>query len=275
MHIIVALDAQAVQASVRVVSLVTDDDLARPTPCGDWTLAGLIAHMTVQHDGFAAAAAGDGADLSRWLPRPPAAHPVGEYAEAAARVVAAFGGDGVLDREFALPELSAHLRFPATQAIGFHLVDYVVHGWDVARSLGLEYGLEPELLAAALAVARKVPDGEGRRRPGAAFAPRVTAAGDGNVLDEIVALLGRRPGWPELPLSHERTADRCGRRRGRAGRVGRGVGPGQPGPFGHGPGGVRAGTPSRQFTWQRQDLPAGLPGPALRAADRSGAAAVA
>jgi len=235
MHTIVALDAQAVQASVRVVSLVADDDLARATPCGDWTLAELIAHMTMQHDGFAAAAAGDGADLSRWHPRPPAAHPVGEYTEAAARVVAAFGGDGVLDREFALPELSPRLRFPAAQAIGFHLVDYVVHGWDVARSLGLEYQLEPGLLAAALAVARKVPDGEGRRRPGAAFAPRVTAVGDGNALDEIVALLGRRPGWPELPLRHERAADGRGRHRGRAGRVGHGVGPGQPEPFGHGP----------------------------------------
>jgi uncharacterized protein (TIGR03086 family) len=196
---IVTLDAQAVRASIAVVSLVGAGDLVRATPCGDWTLAELIAHMTVQHDGFAAAAAGDGADLSRWQPRPPAANPVGEYLEAAARVLTAFGRHGVLDREFALPEISPDVRFPAVRAIGFHLVDYVVHGWDVARSLGRAYELEPELLAAALTIARKVPDGEPRRQPGAAFAPRVALASDGDVLDEIVALLGRRPGWPELP----------------------------------------------------------------------------
>jgi uncharacterized protein (TIGR03086 family) len=103
----------------------------------------------------------------------------------------------VLDREFVLPEISPRLRFPAGQAIGFHFVDYVVHGWDVARALGVAYELEPGLLAAALDIARSVPNGESRRRPGAAFAPRVAVTG-GGLLDQIVALLGRRPGWPRL-----------------------------------------------------------------------------
>src|SRR5215469_1545900 len=192
---IVRLDASAVRASVQAVSRAGPADLARSTPCAGWTLADLLAHMTAQHHGFAAAAAGDGADLVRWQTGAPAADPVGEYATAAAQVVAAFGAPGVLDREFALPEISPQLRFPAEQAIGFHLVDYVVHGWDVARTLGLRYNLEPALLAAALPVARSVPDGQNRRRPGASFAPRVTVT-RGSTLDHIVALLGRRPGWP-------------------------------------------------------------------------------
>jgi uncharacterized protein (TIGR03086 family) len=199
---IVALDALAVRASLQVVSLVRAVDLARPTPCGDWTLGELLAHMTAQHDGFAAAAAGGGADLTRWTPASPAADPAGEYAAAARRVLAAFGADGVLDHQFALPEISPKLRFPAAQAIGFHLVDYVVHGWDVARSLGLDRGqLEPylhsaDLLEAALLIARSVPDDERRRQPAAAFAPRVPTAADADPLDRIVALLGRRPRWP-------------------------------------------------------------------------------
>jgi uncharacterized protein (TIGR03086 family) len=188
-------DALAVQASVQVVSLARFADLARPTPCEAWTLAELLAHMTAQHNGFAAAATGDGADLVRWQTGAPAADPVGEYASAAARVMAAFGVPGVLDRDFTLPEISPQLRFPAEQAIGFHLVDYVVHGWDVARTLGLRYDLEPALLAAALPVARSVPDGQNRRRPGASFAPRVTVT-RGSMLDHIVAQLGRRPSWP-------------------------------------------------------------------------------
>jgi uncharacterized protein (TIGR03086 family) len=191
---IVGLDARAVRASVQVVARASTADLARPTPCGDWTLAELLAHMTAQHNGFAAAAAGGGADLVHWQTGAPVADPVGEYAAAAERVLAAFGAAGVLAREFTLPQVSTELRFPAAEAIGFHFVDYVVHGWDVARALGLGYDLEPDVLAGALPIAWSVPDGERRRRPGAAFAPRVTVTG-GSVLDQILALLGRRPDW--------------------------------------------------------------------------------
>lgn len=192
---IVSLDARAVQATVGVVSRAGPPDLRRPTPCGDWSLGDLLSHMIAQHDGFAAAAAGDGDDPARWRVRP-VAEPVAEYRAAAGRVLAAFGADGVLDRDFALPEISPVRRFPTAQAISFHFVDYVVHGWDVARSLGLDYRLEPDLLAAALPVAQAVPDGEQRLAPMAAFAPRVAASADMGTLDQIVAMLGRRPSWP-------------------------------------------------------------------------------
>jgi len=191
---IVGLDARAVRASVQIVSQASAADLSRPTPCSDWTLGELLAHMTAQHKGFAAAAAGDGADLVHWQTGAPVADPVGEYAAAAERVTAAFAAAGVLAGEFVLPEISPKLRFPAAEAIGFHFVDYVVHGWDVARALGRGYDLEPDVLAAALPIARAVPDGERRRRPGAAFAPRAAASGVGP-LGQIVALLGRRPNW--------------------------------------------------------------------------------
>jgi uncharacterized protein (TIGR03086 family) len=180
-----------------VVCLAGPEDLARMTPCAGWTLGNLVAHMTAQHDGFAAAAAGEGADLVRWRPGEPAADPVGEYEAAAGRVLAAFAADGVLGRRFTLPEISPALRFPATEAIGFHFIDYVVHGWDVARSLGFDhYELEPELLDAALLMARAVPDGELREQGLVPFAPAVPVAGEVSVLGQIVALLGRRPGWP-------------------------------------------------------------------------------
>ncbi len=112
-------------------------------------------------------------------------------------MLAAFGADGVLDREFVLPEISPLLRFSGAEAIGFHFVDYVVHGWDVARSLGHDFGLAPDLLAAALPVARAVPDGELRQQGLVPFAPGIPVTGDASLLDQIVALLGRRPDWPE------------------------------------------------------------------------------
>jgi uncharacterized protein (TIGR03086 family) len=191
---IVDLDARAVRASVALVNSAGPADLARPTPCGDWTLGELLTHMSAQHRGFAAAAEGNGAELSAWRTGPAAAGPVTEYAAAADRVLEAFAADGVLARDFALPEIGGG-KFPAGIAISFHFVDYVAHGWDVARTLGLDFELKPDLLAVALAVAGAVPDDETRLRPGAAFAPGVPVGRDASHLDRFVALLGRRPDW--------------------------------------------------------------------------------
>lgn len=194
---IIDRNARAVQGSARAVAGVREPDLSKPTPCAGWTLADLLGHMIVQHRGFAAAAAGDGADLCHWQGAP--LDPlllVTEYKRAAAEVMAAFAAPGVLDRQFALPEISAQLLFPARQAIGFHLVDYVVHGWDVAQALGLRYQVDADVLDEALLIALAVPDDEERRRgPGAPFAPRLQAAGD-RPLDRVLTLLGRNPAWP-------------------------------------------------------------------------------
>ncbi len=190
------LDSRAVTASVELVCGITAGDLGRATPCSDWTLGDLLAHMTVQHRGFAAAAAGRGADPDVWRTGRPAADPVTAYAEAAGVVLAAFAGDEVPDREFSLPEIATAMTFPGRQAIAFHLVDYVVHGWDVARSLGVGHHLDPEVLAVALKVAQAVPAGPGRLEPGAAFGPQIAAPAEADPLGQIVALLGRSPDWP-------------------------------------------------------------------------------
>jgi uncharacterized protein (TIGR03086 family) len=72
----------------------------------------------------------------------------------------------------------------------------VVHGWDVARCLGVGFEPDPEVLAVALRVAQAVPDGPGRLEPGSAFRPAVAAPAPAGPLDRIVALLGRSPDWP-------------------------------------------------------------------------------
>ena len=74
-HDIVDLDARVVRGTVALMTQAGPADLARPTPCVGWTLGDLIGHMTTQHYGWTAAAAGHGADLSRWQPGPPAADP--------------------------------------------------------------------------------------------------------------------------------------------------------------------------------------------------------
>ncbi|WP_432929007.1 TIGR03086 family metal-binding protein [Microbispora sp. CA-135349] len=186
------LDRRAVQASVDVVAEVRPGDLEHPTPCVGWTLADLLAHMTAQHLGFAAAAEGRGADLDAWRERR-APDPVRAYAVAAERVVDAFAAEGVLDRAFVLPEIGVDAPFPAVQAIGFHFIDYLVHGWDVARTLELSYDPGPDLAEAAWPIALAVPDGDYRDRPGAAFAPSLPAGPEASRFDQVLARLGRAP----------------------------------------------------------------------------------
>jgi uncharacterized protein (TIGR03086 family) len=195
MHINVQeLDAQAVRASVEVVSQVSAGDLARPTPCAEWTVADLLAHMTAQHDGFASAAGG-GTDLAAWAVRPLGDDPVPAYRAAAERVVAAFNEDGVLTRRFTLPEFGPTATFAASTAIGFHFIDYLLHTWDVARALGVPFTPEPDLVAAATPIAEAVPDDDRRRQPDSPFAPALARPADASPWDRLLALLGRSPAW--------------------------------------------------------------------------------
>jgi uncharacterized protein (TIGR03086 family) len=191
-----AADEAAVRASVALVKLARPEDFDRPTPCAGWDLAALLAHMTAQHHGFAASAGGAGGSLHEWRVRPLGADPVADYVQASERVIAAFAPDDVLTRMFALPEFGEGVRVPGRQAISFHFIDYIVHGWDVARSLGLPFDPPDELLQLAVPVAEAVPDSDRRLDPGAAFAPRRPTPDDAGPLARILGLLGRSPSWP-------------------------------------------------------------------------------
>jgi uncharacterized protein (TIGR03086 family) len=81
-------------------------------------------------------------------------------------------------------------------AIGFHFVDYVVHGWDVAATLGVPYEPAPDIVAAVLPLVMMIPDGDFRSTPDAPFGPVVNASGATD-FDKILAHLGRRPDWAQ------------------------------------------------------------------------------
>lgn len=188
-----AADAAVTRDNADAISWIADADLSRTTPCAGWDLRALLAHMTVQHRGFAAAAEGHGADPAVWLPALDEADPVKAHTEAATAVIAAFSADDVLDRDFVLPELGRTV--PGRLAVSFHLVDYVVHGWDVARTLSLPYEPREDVLDLTLPIARAVPNGAERLRAGAAFAPGLPVPSGAAALDEILLLLGRDPHW--------------------------------------------------------------------------------
>ncbi len=190
------LNRRALAASTEIVGKVRPDQLGLPTPCAEWRLRQLLGHMIGQHYGFAAAARGETSDRSVWADRPVGADLHAAYAAAVADVTAAFAEDGMLERRLWLPEIMADATFPAPTAIGFHFLDYVVHSWDVARSVGTAPGLDADLVAAALARAVEVPDGDNRLAPGAAFRPGIDVPDGAPDLDRLLAVLGRSPAWP-------------------------------------------------------------------------------
>ncbi|MFF1303809.1 TIGR03086 family metal-binding protein [Streptomyces sp. NPDC058307] len=195
---VVELDRIAVREAVRVVELARggdDGDWARDTPCAGWDLRRLVAHMTAQHHGFAAAARGVGGEPEHWREPAGTGEPARAHRAAADAVLAAFAEPGVPEREFVLPELGG--GFAGRMAIGFHFVDYVVHAWDVAATLGVRLRLADEVLAAALSVARRVPADPAGRGPGFAFAPALRVPEGAGPLEETLRLLGREPqAWP-------------------------------------------------------------------------------
>jgi uncharacterized protein (TIGR03086 family) len=192
------LDRRAVLRTIDIVGRVRSEDLARPTPCTGWRLVDLLQHMTAQHHGFAAAGQGRGAELSNW--RPLAAEidldPVAAYLHAAQDLILTFQAEDLLNRSFRLPEISTTMEFSATRAVGFHFIDYVVHGWDVARSVGQEYVLDDDLASAALDIALAVPNGPERLTESSAFAPARPSDSRDSPLERILRALGRDPAWP-------------------------------------------------------------------------------
>jgi uncharacterized protein (TIGR03086 family) len=161
------------------------------TPCAGWDLGTLLAHCVGQHYGFATAVADGDAPVEAYAHRPVSVDRLSaEWQDSADRLTAAFAA-APLDRPVRLVEISAEQRFPAGTAVGFQLLDTVIHTWDVATTLGARFVPDDELAQVTVTLARLIPQGESRLSPTAAFAPVV----DTFVPDpwtEALALTGRK-----------------------------------------------------------------------------------
>ncbi|WP_329126919.1 TIGR03086 family metal-binding protein [Streptomyces sp. NBC_01465] len=191
------LDRQALLLTGEVISQVKTDHLRSATPCADWTLYGLVRHLVSQNEGFAASARGAGEPWAVWRDGDFGDDPAETYETSVGEVTAAFAEDDVLERRFALPEVSEGFAVPGQIAIGFHLLDYVAHAWDVAVTIGAPWEPAAELTDAALHFAALIPD-EGRGA-GAAFRRRIAVPDDAPQGDRLLALLGRDPSWTPAP----------------------------------------------------------------------------
>ncbi|MFF7453561.1 TIGR03086 family metal-binding protein [Kitasatospora sp. NPDC008115] len=197
------LHARALELAASVVDAVQPEQLVLPTPCADWSLRRLLEHVVGQHRGFAAAAGGAGPDLALWRDVPVHGDPAGAFRHSAARLTAAFALAAAAPHPapLRLPEIRDGGPIPFDRAVGFHLLDTLVHAWDVAVTLGSPTRLtaavedDPVLAGELLALAGAVPAAPADRAPGRAFAAVLTARESAGPFERALALLGRDTAW--------------------------------------------------------------------------------
>lgn len=179
------------------INWIRPSDLTRPTPCTEWDLAALLAHMVGQNRGFAVAARTGRASTHDHLPE---LFTPDRWVDSAYDLVAAFAeadpDSGILE-----PELHPTRPLSLSTVVGAHLLDTVVHTWDVARSLELLYLPTHDIAVAVMDVASTVPDGPSRRRPSSPFAPPVRTPGPQSPWARTLAYLGRDASAPRDPRS--------------------------------------------------------------------------
>jgi uncharacterized protein (TIGR03086 family) len=185
----------AAQQLATLVRNVPDDMLGAPTPCPDYTVGDLLDHIGGLAKAFTWAATkssldtepvsplGDAARLQPdWRQRIPA--DVEVLAEAW-RDPAAWTGmtkAGPVDLPGEIGGLVA-------------LDEIVVHGWDVARATGQPFDVDPVTLQAVhdLVIQFSGPGTEEQRAGG--FGPEIAVPADAPLLDRVLGMVGREPGW--------------------------------------------------------------------------------
>jgi uncharacterized protein (TIGR03086 family) len=182
----------ACRHTAEVLANVTDEQLNATTPCEEMRLNDLVTHLGDLAKAFAAAARKEFGPLTDVAPEP-----------TAARLDADWRSKYPAD----LADLARAWQEPAawdgmTRAGGFDmpgdvtglvaLTEVVIHGWDVAKASGQSYDIDAATAAAVLPyVTQTAAEGpiEGM------FGPALPIADDAPVLDRIIALSGRDPGW--------------------------------------------------------------------------------
>lgn len=161
------------------------DRWSDPTPDADWDVRTLVNHVIAEDlwappllGGMTIAEVGDRFDGDQLGDDPEAA-----WASAAAASVAAVGA---LER-------TVHVSFgdiSGREYVSQLTCDHLIHGWDLARAMGLDEALDPELVAFAYDFLS--PQIEGWRSAGV-FGPPVDVPAGASRQDQLLALTGRRP----------------------------------------------------------------------------------
>lgn len=171
----------------RRVEKIGDDQWSSPTPCEDWDVRALVAHLV---------------DECRWAPYLLAGgtvedagerftgDPLGDDPQEAWRTASeesrrAFGAEGALDHAVTLSSGQASARDYLWQMT----VDAAVHAWDLARGIGGDDHLDPELVRRIHAETEQ--DVESLAETGL-FARPVAVPVHADLQTQMLGLFGRR-----------------------------------------------------------------------------------
>ena len=127
---------------------MTPTHWGQATPCSEWKVGDLVTHVVVGCRMSVALLGGASADEALTAARatPPLTADgdvMAEFASVADAQEAAFGKEGVLTR-------TVHHRIgdmPGRQLLEFRTADYALHAWDLARAIGADEELDPDLVA--------------------------------------------------------------------------------------------------------------------------------
>lgn len=129
----------------RRLRLVRPDQWILPTPCTEWNVHQLANHMTRGNLNYVRlVAGGTSAEFLRMRDVDALGRdPVGAYAGSVQACIEAFSQPGALRRvlDYPLGEITGR------QALAVRTTDATIHTWDLARALGVDDTLNPNLVA--------------------------------------------------------------------------------------------------------------------------------
>ena len=162
------------------------DQLDAPTPCTQWTVRDLLAHVVAVLDRVRVI--GAGADPFS-VPSALADSPSDWAAEFRARAAAIWPvwDDAALTSTVTVPP---GVQVPGAAALGQYVTEYLVHGWDLAVATGQGAEAPVEVATRALASAHQHLPAEPRQAP-LPFGPVQTPPDDAGPTRRLAAWLGR------------------------------------------------------------------------------------
>jgi len=164
--------ARALDQTARVLAEVRPEHLDQPTPCREWTVQRLVAHLVADPGHFVTMMRGGRPDWDA-EPAPVGSDPAGAFRAAAEELM-------IVWRE---------QDASAVAGADWQTAEFAVHTWDLARGLGRPTGdLDPEVAARGLDFMRAglTPENRGR-----AFAAEQPAPPDAPVYEQLAAFAGR------------------------------------------------------------------------------------
>lgn len=173
-----------------LAAAVPADRMAGPTPCNEFDVRTLLAHLVTTVRRPAAIAAGTDPLVPPLVSEDVLDAPAEAYvAEAAALHGAWSGPDAVelLDRTVRMP----FGEVPVRVALWVYVNETLVHGWDLAVATGQPVEADPALATTALEVARRFLPAEPRGGP-VPFGPVVTPAPGAGPTEQLANWAGRR-----------------------------------------------------------------------------------